>query len=199
MPRPDNNTTQMDYKNILTEIQNRQLTTFCSVSTFRNKKHIQNLPTKHRGLYWIWTNLSFDNLQKITTRPDTMEVPISQLVSQRHELKNTNKISLNGFTIVYNGIGGYQKEPAAFGLRERINQELNCNDRRTGTLNLLNRLNTEFNNIDNWAISYFDFDNQDNLEIVNRLTFNRNHYLDNAKTIETNWRIEYGTPILTRH
>lgn len=189
----------MDYKNILTEIQNRQLTTFCNVSTFRDKTHIQNLPTKHRGLYWIWTNLSFEDLLKITTRPDTMEIPISQLVSQRIDLKNTNKISKNGFKIVYNGIGGYQKEPAAFGLRERINQELNCSNKRTGTLNLLNRLNTKFNKIDNWAISYFDFDSQDNLDIVNRLTFNRNHYLDNAKSIETNWRIEYGTPILTRH
>lgn len=188
----------MDYKNILTEIQNRQLTTFCSVSDFRDKEHILNLPTKQRGLYWIWSNLSFDNLQRITTRPDTKEVPIAQLVSQRHNLKNTNKISLNGFTIVYNGIGGYEREPAAFGLRERINQELNCNDRRTGTLNLLNRLNN-LNSIDNWAISYFNFDDPNNLAIINQLSFNRNHYLDNAKTIETNWRIEFGTQIGRAH
>jgi hypothetical protein len=188
----------MDFKNILVEIQNRQLKTFCSVKDFRDKKLIQNLPTKHRGLYWIWSNLSFDNLQTITTRPDTMEVPISQLVKQRQDLQNINKIMVDGFRIVYNGIGGYEKETAAFGLRERINQELNCNDFRTGTLNLLNRFN-DSNSIDNWAISYFDFDDHDNLEIVNQLSFNRNPYLDNAKTLEINWRIEFGTPILTRH
>lgn len=79
-------------------------------------------------------------------------------------MNNINKVLQKGFTIVYNGIGGYEKKPAAFGLRERINQELKCNDRRTGILNLLNRQN-EFNH-DNWAISFFDFDNKNNYDII---------------------------------
>lgn len=67
----------MNYKSILEEIQNRQLKTFCSISSFKDKQHLRQLPTKHRGLYWIWTNLSFEDLQKISTKPDTREVPIS--------------------------------------------------------------------------------------------------------------------------
>jgi len=118
-------------KSILTEIHHRQLKTFCKWEDFDQ----DGLPRRHRGLYWIWSVLSFDKLQKIPTRPDTKEVPISELVSQRRDL-NVNKISLDGFTIVYNGIGGYRKTPANFGLRERIRQEFSCTDRRTGTLKI---------------------------------------------------------------
>lgn len=192
----------IDYKSILKIIQERQLTTFCSISTFKDRKHSQYLPTKHRGLYWIWTSLSFDSLQDIKTRPETNEVPISQLICQRYNLENINKISLNGFTVIYNGIGGYRTEPATFGLRERINQELRCTNSRTGTLNLLNReINNSKISIDHWAITYFDFDDQDNSEVLRPLLspINHNHYLEFAKDLETNWRIEYGTPILIRH
>jgi hypothetical protein len=188
----------MNHRDLILEIQRRQLTTFCSISEFRRRAHIALLPTKHRGMYWLWSNLSPTHLGNIVTRPNTKEVPISSLFNQRKKLSNICKISLNNFTIVYNGIGGYQSEPAKFGLRERINQELNCNDHRTGTLNLLNRL-TPNNTINNWAVSYFDFDDIRNRTLLNNLNSERNHYLDNAKTIEMNWRIEFGTPIFTRH
>ena len=171
-------------KTILAEIQNRQLTTFCSLKDFRDKRPLI-LPRNHRGLYWIWSNLTFDNLQKIPTKPDTKEVPISKLVSQRRDLANINKISHNGFTIVYNGIGGYEKTPASFGLRERILQEITSTNKHTGTLNLSNRRGF---NIENWAVSYFVFDDSGNLK-----------YPDDAKDLEMNWRVEYGIPILTRH
>ena len=177
-------------KDILTEIHNRQLTTFCRVEVFRDKQHLEKLPTKHRGLYWIWSNHTLDDMQKIPTRPDTKEVPIAELVRQQRGEANITKISHDGFTIVYNGIGGYDKIPAAFGLRERINQELNCNDPRTGTLNLLNR---EFSTIENWAVSYFDFDAPENVDITKHLS-----YSDDAKVLEKDWRTEYGLPILTR-
>ena len=45
--------------------------------------------------------------------------------------------------VVFHLSVGYETEPPSFGLRERINQELFCNDRRTGTLNLLNRQNNK--------------------------------------------------------
>jgi len=188
----------MDYKTIIGEIHKRQLKTFCLLENFQHKKHLQFLPRKHRGLYWIWSNLTFEQLQKLPTRPNTMEVPISKLVNQRKNLKNICIQEENGFTILYNGVGGYKNEPAAFGLRERLLQEFNCMDGRTGTLNILNRQN-EFNNINNWAISYFDFDDSRNFEIMGNIPCNHSYYLENAKTIETNWRIEFGTPILTRY
>ena len=173
-------------KSVLTDIQDRQLTTFCLLKDFPSDP----LPRKHRGLYWIWSNLTSDQLQKLPTRPDTKEVPITELVSQRCELTKICKVAHKGFTIVYNGIGGYKKTPANFGLRERIMQELNCNDRRTGTLNLSNRHGFD---VENWTISYFDFDNADNAKIVKHLS-----YSDDAENLESNWRLEYGIPILTR-
>jgi hypothetical protein len=147
----------MSYKTILAEIQASQLTTFCPLATFRHKSHIDILPRNHRGLYWFWCNSSFENLATIQTRIGTGEVPISKLISDREGLNNICKIKIQDFTIIYNGIGGYEREPATFGLRERVLQELNATNIRTGTLNLLNRLNIH-STIDNWGISFFDFD-----------------------------------------
>jgi hypothetical protein len=177
----------MNYKKVLEEIQKKQLLTFSSVKDFKNNK---TLKSHKRGLYWIWTDLSFSDLKKITTPQNTKYVPIAELVEEREGLVNICDISNKGFKIVYNGIGGYREKPI-FGLRERINQELNCNDHRTGTLNLINR---DGINIYNLAISYFDFDDSDNSIIMENLT-----YLRDAKNIEMNWRIEFGIPILTRH
>jgi hypothetical protein len=193
-----NPTSIMNLKKLFSEIQKRQIETFSLVSEFKDSKKIPNLPTKHRGLYWIWTDHSFIDLQKILTKPKTKEVPISELVSRRCELNNICKVSHDGYKIVYNGIGGYKKEPAAFGLRERINQELNCSDKRTGTLNLLNRFN-DYNSIDNWAVSYFDFDDINNQELVKSIPFEKKLYLEHSKNLEIDWRIEFGIPILTRH
>ncbi len=188
----------MNLKKLLNQIQEKQIKTFQLVSEFKNINNLPNLPTKHRGLYWIWTNHSIENLQRILTKPKTKEVPITELVSRRFELNNICNISQNGYKIVYNGIGGYKKEPPAFGLRERINQELKCSDKRTGTLNLLNRID-DCNSIDNWAISFFDFDDKHNQEILKTLEYEKNLYLEHSKNLEIDWRIEYGTPILTRH
>lgn len=123
------------------------------------------------------------------TEVGSIHVPIDKLVKLREGLNNISSLEKDGFRVVYNGIGGYKKEPAAFGLRERINQELNSNNRRTGTLNILNR---GFN-IENWAISFFNFDDPENTEILNGLS-----YLENANDIEIGWRLEFGTPILCR-
>ena len=181
-------------KDVLIEIHKRQMETFCSLEKFRGKGNQVYLSSKSRGLYWIWTNLSDMQLKKIKTDRDTKQVPISELVSQRCGLKNINKIVHNGFRIVYNGIGGYKKQPSSsYGLRGRILQEFNCNDKRTGTLNLSGRDGIIFKE-KNWAVSYFDCDDDDNSEIITGLT-----YPNHAKMLEMNWRIEYGIPILTRH
>lgn len=188
----------MNLKDVLVKINEKQLETFSLLSDFKNYNKKPNLPTKKRGLYWIWTNHTFRELQEILTKEGTKEVPISELVSRRYQLDNICKISKNGYRIVYNGIGGYKKEPAAFGLRERINQELNCSDKRTGTLNLINRFN-ECNSIENWAVSYFDFDDPENHSILNSIPFKKNFYLEHSNNLEIDWRIEFGIPILTRH
>lgn len=205
----------MNFKTVLSCIHERQLKTLCTVSYFNDNLPIEKLPTKHRGLYWIWTSLSFEFLKKIKTNHNTKEVPIAKLVSERQGLKNIcdikksievnneNRIADNieevEFRIVYNGIGGYKRESKSSGLRERILQELNCNSPGTGTLNILNRSDSEKDWDIKWAVSHFDFDDEDNIKILKSLECEGNLYDKYAKAIESNWRIEYGVPILTRH
>lgn len=177
-------------KSLINSIQNQQLRCFYTLKEFKESKP---LPTKHRGLYWLWTNLSFDELEQTIIKENTKEVPIGKLVKHRRELSCITDISKGDFKIVYNGIGGYLKEPASFGLRERINQEITCNDYRTGTLNLSRRFNPE-----NWAVSFFDFDDKDNHLLLSSLNTNQ-PYKDYAKDLENLWRLEFGTPILCRH
>ncbi|KZS39738.1 hypothetical protein AWE51_08795 [Aquimarina aggregata] len=184
----------MDFKTIVHNINTRQIETFSTVQEFRSKTGISILSRKHRGLYWLWTNLDFSTLKKCTTKPNTKEVPIASLVSNRDGLKNICDLKKGKFRVVYNGIGGYHKTPPSFGLRERINQELYCNDPRTGTLNILNR---DFKP-EHWAVSFFDFDDPYNTEIVNVLK-SENPYIAFAKELETVWRLEFGMPILCRY
>ncbi|WP_417371230.1 hypothetical protein [Gelidibacter japonicus] len=182
-------------KELIHKIHKQQLKTFCLFSQFyKVKEHYTVLPRKHRGLYWLWTNLDFQTLKTATPRENTKEVPIDKLVTLREDLNNIARVEKDGFKIVYNGIGGYKKTPANFGLRERINQEINCNDHRTGTLNIINR---NFKP-ENWAVTFFDFDDPNNQNILKALNSN-NTYIDYAKDLEMIWRLEFGTPILCRH
>jgi|SRR5690606_29425429 len=182
-------------KILINQIHENQLKTFCPLIDFyKNKVHYNILPKKHRGLYWLWTDVDFSELKNAVPRVNTQEVPINKLVTYREQLNNIARIEKDGFKIVYNGIGGYKKVPATFGLRERINQEIHCNDYRTGTLNILNR---NFK-IENWAVSFFDFDHPENKAILKVLN-SESPYQDYAKDLEMIWRLEYGTPILCRH
>jgi hypothetical protein len=160
-----------------------------NLNDFREQKP---LPRKRRGMYWFWTNLDFDILQETIPLEDTKEVPIGKLVKNRRGLSCVSKVSKDDFKIVYNGIGGYRTPSKSFGLRERINQEITCNDYRTGTLNLSRMFSLE-----NWAVSYFDFDDEENKELLNILN-TKESYLDFAKELENLWRLEFGTPILCR-
>lgn len=186
---------------LINEIHDLQLKTFCRLDDFR-KFSIEKLPTGHRGLYWIWTNLSFEELSKLYSSENSKEVPIPTLVKQRKDLKGVCKFEKEGFTIVYNGIGGYIKNTygirPTFGLRERILQEINCFAKRTGTLNIVNR-STEEGFEKRWAVSYVDFDNINNQNIYNTIIKSFDEYPQNAKAIELMWRFQYGMPILSRH
>tara|TARA_R110002051_G_C8766033_1_gene502619 strand:+ start:119 stop:661 length:543 start_codon:yes stop_codon:yes gene_type:complete len=178
-------------KELLHEIQEQQLKTFISLNEFRSQKP---LPTKRRGLYWFWTNLSNVELEQTITLENTKEVPIGKLVKYRKGLSCVSDIKKDNFKIVYNGIGGYKSlSKSSSCLRKRINQEIRCKSTGTGTLNLINIFPMK-----NWAISYFDFDNEGNKEILKVLN-SKEPYIEFAKELENLWRLEFGTPILCRH
>ena len=167
-----------NYKDFLKRINDEQRSTFCPLEVFRKAPY--PLATHRQGLYWIWTNLSDDDLIAIRDDEETARVPISKLVQERRNLENICKEKKEGFRIIYNGIGS--------GLRERINQELNCSSMATGSLALQTRGVKD----ENLRISFFDFG--DNKHILGDY-----NYLDDAESIEINWRVEFGIPILSRY
>ena len=161
--------------------------------SFREDCNTSILPRKHRGLYWIWSSEDFKKLGQISTAKGTKQVPFDKLISQRKDLKHICQPMVDNLRVVYNGKGGYRKSSKGFGLRERILQELNCSDHRTGTLHL------EYRGVDasQWAISFFDFDCPRNQEVLPELK-NSNFYDLYADALEVGWRLEYGTPVLSR-
>lgn len=193
----------MNFKNIIQDIHNAQLETFCLLKEFRGNEGTSILPTKRRGLYWIWTTLNHDEFRNIDKPKDKKKhVPVGELTRKRIGLNNiyTEKNEL-GFSVIYNGIGGYNKTPTSSCLRKRVNQELNCENENTGTLNLLNIKNQngeKIFNLENCGISFFDFDDEKNKSIIAQLN-SEEPYKDYAKDLEMLWRLEYGTPILSRH
>jgi hypothetical protein len=177
---------------VLERINESQLKTFTELQVFRDTSYTKILPTRQRGLYWLWTDLDYESLETSTRQNINAEVPISQLISQRKDLKMICGIKKDRFQVVYNGIGGY-KTAKSFGLRERINQEVIGNGPTVGTLNILQN-----SDIKHWAVSYFNFDDSKNAEIIDLLD-SQNPYLTHSKNLESLWRLQYGTPILCRH
>ncbi|MBP9849306.1 MAG: hypothetical protein KBC58_07685 [Flavobacterium sp.] len=182
----------VNYKQIVRQIEERQHSTFCAFNEFDIKK----LPRKRRGLYWIWTSLSLDELANAPddTSKGTKKVPLAKLIKQRKGLENICGIRKENFTLVYNGIGGYNSETKNFGLRERLLQEFNATNSNTGSLNITER----YKDKSHWAISFFDFDDINNQDII-ALLESENPYLDFASDLEKLWRLEFGHPILCRY
>ena len=182
----------INYKQIVRQIEEKQHSTFCTFNEFDIKK----LPRKRRGLYWIWTSLSLEELANSTDdiNKGTKKVPLVKLINQRKGLENICSLKKKGFTLVYNGIGGFKSETKKSGLRERLLQEFNATNAKTGSLNISER----FKDKSNWAVSFFDFDdpiNQDVMELLQAET----PYLEFASDLEKLWRLEFGHPILCRY
>ena len=177
----------MTYKQLIHKIDEVQISTFSNIEDFKNMGLENSLFTNSQGLYWIWTNLTNEELKEIDFITDSKEVPIAYLTERRESLNNICNYYYKGFRIVYNGIGS--------GLRERILQEINCKAKNTGTLNLQRRTNLE-----NWRISYFNFSNPKNYKIISTLGNDKHYslYYQYSQELERDWRLEFGTPLLSR-
>lgn len=184
----------IDYKQTVQTIHLAQIKSLYTLDNFKKEVTTKVLERKHRGLYWIWSSETFDNLAKVITAEQTKQVPFERLISQRKGFSHICQPMFKNFRVVYNGKGGYLKNSKGFGLRERILQELNCSDHRTGTMNLENR------NIERakWAISFFDFDSVENQTLISEIK-ESNFYEKYADALEVGWRLEYGIPILSRY
>ena len=190
---------EINYKNIIEQIQAAQLKTLMPLAEFRNKKSIDKLPTESRGLYWLWCKTDFSKIALEATEKGSAHVPLDVLYNTRTDLEHVCKIKHNEFVMVYNGIGGFKtwRKGSTYGLRARINQECVSNNTKTGTLNIEARLNRE-----DWMVSYFDFEDEKNDSILKLLDPQLNKaklYENMANTLEILWRLHYGIPIFCRH
>ena len=183
--------TYKEIKEILKEINTKQLNTFQTYQAFEKSF---KLKTKQRGLYWIWTNLTDEELSKAEWKTDSKHVNISDLVNKRKGLTHVCQLQHQGYRIIYNGIGGYTtKTKNSSGLRERLLQEFNTTSTGTGTLSIVSTsLKRE-----HFAISFFNFDDEINIEAFDFLK-EGNAYLKYASELEKLWRLEFGQPILCR-
>lgn len=102
---------------------------------------------------------------------------------QRQSLANICRAEVEGFRLVYNGIGGIGRKGTG-GLRERIFQECKGGE-GTGTLGICN---TTLDNLTRWRFSYVLWS-----EIQTATPLD---YSTDAETLETLWRLHYGWPIL---
>ncbi|MFC0604280.1 hypothetical protein [Winogradskyella pulchriflava] len=184
-----------DFKNILQQIEQVHLKTFVKISVFKSKEGLSHLATTRRGMYWLWTSLTLEELKRLPHNDlKKRHVPIAKRILQREGLSHICKITRNNYRIVYNGVGGYRTTDKGFGLRERILQEITCNDARTGTLNI----SYGCRDLSKWAVTFFDFDDPQNSSILKQLGTNA-PYVDYAEVLEDLCRMEFGTPILCRN
>ena len=85
----------MNYKNILNEINLKQINNFYTMDIFIDGG-TSILPRNKRGLYWIWTNNNFEELKRVINNHDS-EVPISKLIDQRLGLNTVCQVEHNGY------------------------------------------------------------------------------------------------------
>lgn len=197
----------MIFKQVIEEIEKIQRTTLVSLSDFRSKrkgKGTDILPSQSRGLYWLWCKTPWNAITNMEDAPGA-HVPISRLLKERNGFNHICDIKEGDFQILYNGMGGYAnwRQGSTYGLRARINQEINCTNTKTGTLNLMGR-NLD---LEDWKVSFFDFEDLDNKYILEMLPSKKEElefdigqcYRDYANILEMLWRMHYGTPILCRY
>ena len=194
----------MSIKEIIEEIDKSQRETLVSLTDFRGRgkgKGTNILASRSRGLYWLWCKTPLGQLQQ-TDHHGGAHVPIKKLLHNRNGLDHICKEKDGLYRLLYNGMGGYSewKEGSYYGLRGRINQEVISNNTKTGTINIAGLAL----DLDDWKVSFFDFDDPRNQDILKELPdMAKAHigeiYSEFANELEVLWRMHYGTPILCRY
>lgn len=140
-------------------------------------------PTRTSGLYWIYTTYEEADLQAASPAPNRGAVQLQVLATSRQGITNICQRTIDGFRVVYNGIGGIGPKGRG-GLRERIFQEFKGGE-GTGTLGICN---TSVNDLTRWRFSYVLWSEINHIEPLD--------YASQAASIETLWRLHYGWPLL---
>jgi hypothetical protein len=194
----------MSIKSIIEKIDATQRKTLVDLKDFRARgkgKGTDILPSRSRGLYWLWCKTPLEQLKETKSKGGA-HVPIEKLLHNRNGLDHICREKVEGFQVLYNGMGGYSewRKGSTYGLRGRINQEVISNNTKTGTINIAG-LDLDLND---WKVSFFNFDDSENYKLLKELpgASNMNEatvYKEYANELEMLWRMHYGTPILCRY
>ena len=143
----------------------------------------KNLPNRADGLYWLYTEYTYNELCYATSSRLRSSVDIGRLANAHHGLAHVCSIEVNGFRLVYNGIGGVGAKGSG-GLRERIQGEVNGGE-GTGSLAIRR---TSLSDLGKWRFSYVLWSEITSVE--------NQSYKDTCRLLERAWRLQYGWPVL---
>lgn len=140
-------------------------------------------PSKSDGMYWLYTTYSDADIRSAVPSQKRNSVPINVLAVRRENLAMICSRRVNGFRVVYNGIGGVGPKGHG-GLRERILQEFR-GGAGTGSLAICD---TSLNDLTRWRYSYVLWSEIGHTESI--------EYSSLSEGVETMWRLHFGWPIL---
>ncbi|RYG65006.1 hypothetical protein EON80_18175 [bacterium] len=141
-------------------------------------------PTKIDGVYWLYTTYTDADFRACTPSTKRKSVAINRIATERQGLRMICTREVNGFRLVYNGIGGLGPKGHG-GLRERILQEFRGGE-GTGSLAICG---SSLNDLSRWRYSYVLWSEISHTDSV--------LYATQGEGIETMWRLQFGWPILS--
>ncbi|MDD5758704.1 MAG: hypothetical protein PHI06_06435 [Desulfobulbaceae bacterium] len=172
------------FLDVIKSINSIQESRLGTIAMVKGRLKYSNGPnTKENGLYWIYT--SYDEAEMLDatscSKPGSVNIPL--MVGAHQELNNICTKTINGFRMVYNGIGGVGPSGHG-GLRERILGEFR-GGKGTGSL-AINE--STLNDLNNWRVSFV---------LWSEIPFTEQYeYSCWATVLERIWRIQFGWPIL---
>lgn len=172
------------FQEMIESINSLQETRLQAISLKKGRLNYPDGPsTNEDGLYWIYASHTNDDFLNSTPSQKNASINYSVMASTYQGINNICTRSVDGFNLVYNGIGGIGPKGSG-GLRERILGEYRGGE-GTGSLAING---SSLNTLCNWRVSYV---------LWSEIQFDVPcEYQSLATTIERLWRIHYGWPIL---
>jgi hypothetical protein len=171
------------YREVIEAANQIQVNRLHEISFFdgrqRKLRYRDGPATRRDGLYWIYTSYTEDELSRAVRCQKVGSVDFSAMVDRHRSLSNVCTLEVDGFRLVYNGIGG-----GGGGLRERILSEFR-GGQGTGALAIRD---SSLGDLSRWRVSHV---------LWSEISFAAHHeYGSFAEVLERLWRIHYGWPLL---
>tara|TARA_B100001059_G_scaffold210210_1_gene223708 strand:- start:402 stop:932 length:531 start_codon:yes stop_codon:yes gene_type:complete len=172
------------FDSLIGEINDIQRNRLSKVLLENGKLRYRNSPdTRQNGLYWIYTNYSVEETLNSEPCSKKGSINFADTATENMGLTLLCDIEIDGFRLVYSGIGGVGKKGFG-GLRERILEEYRGG---SGTGSLAIR-DSSLSDLSRWRVSYV---------LWSEIHFSKPFdYLPFSTAMEGLWRLHSGWPLL---